>query len=229
MFGRVARRYDLLNHLLSASLDRVWRRRLARSLALPPGSRVLDLCCGTGDQAVALRRPGYRVVAGRLLPADAGARRAPKFARRDRRAAGPGRRSRPTPSRLALPGRAASTAPRSLSGCATSPTSTGPSAELARVLRPGGELGVLEFTVPAWQPLRGLYLFYFRHLLPGVGRPRLGRPRRLRLPAGARCSPFPQREEFIARLEAAGFDGRRLDQPLGRHPRPLPRPNGDRA
>ena len=43
MFGRVARRYDLLNHLLSASLDRVWRRKLARSLVLPPGSRVLDL------------------------------------------------------------------------------------------------------------------------------------------------------------------------------------------
>src|SRR5512139_842922 len=64
MFGRVAPRYDLLNHLLSASLDRLWRRRLAGSLGLPAGSRVLDLCSGTGDQSVALAQCGYRVAAG---------------------------------------------------------------------------------------------------------------------------------------------------------------------
>src|SRR5260370_1035619 len=76
MFGAVARRYDLLNHLLSAGLDRWWRRRAAAAaLRLPPGppgspgsggspgALVLDLCAGTGDQALALRRRGARVAA----------------------------------------------------------------------------------------------------------------------------------------------------------------------
>src|SRR4051812_40318658 len=63
MFAGVAPRYDLLNHVLSASLDFVWRRRAVAILGVPPGSPVLDLCCGTGDQAVALERRGARVAA----------------------------------------------------------------------------------------------------------------------------------------------------------------------
>ena len=63
MFAGVAPRYDLLNHVLSASLDLVWRRRAAATLDVPPGSPVLDLCCGTGDQATALKRRGARVAA----------------------------------------------------------------------------------------------------------------------------------------------------------------------
>ncbi len=73
MFAGVAPRYDLLNHLLSGSLDLVWRRRAAAALGLPAGSRVLDLCAGTGDQALALRRRGLSGRGGRLLRADAGA------------------------------------------------------------------------------------------------------------------------------------------------------------
>src|SRR4051812_5920834 len=63
MFAGVAPRYDLLNHVLSASLDFVWRRRTAAALGAPPGSPVLDLCCGTGDQAAALKKRGARVAA----------------------------------------------------------------------------------------------------------------------------------------------------------------------
>jgi len=63
MFAGVAPRYDLLNHLLSASLDLVWRRRAAAALGLAAGAEVLDLCCGTGDQATALARRGARVAA----------------------------------------------------------------------------------------------------------------------------------------------------------------------
>src|SRR6185503_12637746 len=80
MFARVAPVYDLLNHLLSASLDHVWRRKAAR-LVEAAAAPALDLCCGTGDQALALRRRGTRVAAADFcLPMVALARR--KFARR---------------------------------------------------------------------------------------------------------------------------------------------------
>ena len=63
MFGRIAPRYDFLNHFLSFSLDRLWRRRAAKrfsAILARPGVRVLDLCCGTGDLAFALWRRSVR-------------------------------------------------------------------------------------------------------------------------------------------------------------------------
>lgn len=201
MFGRVAPRYDLLNHLLSGSLDRLWRRRLARSLDLPAGSRVLDLCSGTGDQAVALSRQGYRVAAGDFcLPMLALSR--PKFG------ASPGAPA-PTPLQadaLVLPfgdgrfdGATVSFGLRNVADLDRA------FAELGRVVRPGGALGVLEFTVPAWQPLRALYLFYFRWILPGIGRILSGDASAYAyLPESV--LRFPQREAFLARAEAAGFE-----------------------
>jgi demethylmenaquinone methyltransferase/2-methoxy-6-polyprenyl-1,4-benzoquinol methylase len=207
MFGRVARRYDLLNHLLSASLDRVWRRKLARSLVLPPGSRVLDLCCGTGDQALALARPGVEIVAADFcLPMLALA--APKFASAARSAAAPADRRQPSvlnADALSLPFADASFHAATVSfGLRNVADLDRALEELARVLRPGGELGVLEFTVPAWQPLRGLYLFYFQHLLPKVGSLLSKDPTAYTyLPSSV--LDFPQRAAFTARLEAAGF------------------------
>jgi demethylmenaquinone methyltransferase/2-methoxy-6-polyprenyl-1,4-benzoquinol methylase len=215
MFGRVARRYDLLNHLLSASLDRVWRRKLARALVLPPGSRVLDLCCGTGDQALALRRPGVEIVAADFcLPMLALA--APKFRAASRTAgrttggpAGGIRAGVPATLNadalaLPFPDRSfhAATVSFGLRNVADLDRAL---AELARVLHPGGELGVLEFTVPAWHPLRGLYLFYFQHLLPRVGSLLSKDPTAYTyLPSSV--LDFPQREAFAARLAAAGFE-----------------------
>ena len=207
MFGRVARRYDLLNHLLSASLDRVWRRKLARSLVLPPGSRVLDLCCGTGDQALALRRPGVEIVAADFcLPMLALA--APKF-RKAAAPAGPGSAGVPSTLNadalaLPFPDRSfhAATVSFGLRNVADLDRAL---AELARVLHPGGELGVLEFTVPVRQPLRGLYLFYFQHLLPKVGSLLSNDPTAYTyLPSSV--LDFPQRAAFTARMAAAGFD-----------------------
>ncbi|GMU67005.1 MAG: demethylmenaquinone methyltransferase [Acidobacteriota bacterium] len=203
MFGRVARRYDLLNHLLSASMDRIWRRRLARDLRLPAGSRVLDLCSGTGDQSTALERRGYRVAAADFcLPMLALSR--PKFAA----AKGP----RPAPLQadaLALPFPAGSFDGATVSfGLRNVADLDRALAELARVLRPGGELGVLEFTVPAFPPLRALYLFYFRRLLPALGGWISGDPTAYAyLPESV--LGFPQREGFLARLAAAGFEAAR--------------------
>jgi len=209
MFAGVAPRYDLLNHLLSGSLDRVWRRRLAVSLGLPAGARVLDLCSGTGDQAVALERIGLRVAAADFcLPMLALA--APKFAR--------SRGPRPRPLQadaLSLPFPGAGFDGATVSFGLRNVADLGRAlSELARVLRPGGELGVLEFTVPARQPLRALYLFYFRRLLPGIGGLISGdRQAYSYLPESV--LGFPQREAFVARLAAAGFESGRFESLSG--------------
>lgn len=199
MFAGVAPRYDLLNHLLSASLDVVWRRKAAAMLDLPRGARALDLCAGTGDQALALRRRGAWVVAADFcVPMLAIARR--KF----------GRLAAPRPRALAADALALPFPDRSFQGATVSfglrnvANLDAALRQLAGVLRPGGKLVVLECALPTWQPLRALYLFYFLRLLPWIGR--------LISPRGSAYTylpnsvlGFPQRQEFLDRMTAAGF------------------------
>jgi len=208
MFAGVAPRYDLLNHLLSGALDVLWRRRAAAvlregGLAGRPGTPVLDLCCGTGDQATADAAAGRPVAAADFcVPMLALARR--KFRRHDRRD------RRPRPQALAADALSLPFPDRAFAGATVSfglrnvADLDAGLAQLARVLAPGGRLVVLEFALPRLRPLRALYLFYFRHLLPGIGR--------LLSPRGAAYSylpesvlQFPQRRDFLDRMAAAGF------------------------
>jgi demethylmenaquinone methyltransferase / 2-methoxy-6-polyprenyl-1,4-benzoquinol methylase len=199
MFAGVAPRYDLLNRLLSARLDVLWRRRSARQLAARTGETVLDLCCGTGDQALAIAQSGARVVAADFcLPMLALAQRKPA----------PGKRRRlelATADALVLPFADDTFDAASVSfGLRNVADLDRALAELARVLKPGGRLAVLEFALPERTPVRQLYLFYFLHILPRVGR--------LLSPRGSAYSylpasvvEFPQRQGFTARMLRAGF------------------------
>lgn len=200
MFAGVAPRYDLLNHLLSGALDVFWRRRAAAALGLGAGARVLDLCSGTGDQATAVGRRGPRVAAADFcVPMLALSRR--KFAA----AAGPG----PWPlaaDALALPFAAGRFDGATVSfGLRNVADLDRALAGLGVVLRPGGRLAVLEFALPEGRALRALYLFYFRRVLPAIGR--------LLSPRGSAYSylpasviEFPQRRSFTERMAAAGFE-----------------------
>jgi demethylmenaquinone methyltransferase/2-methoxy-6-polyprenyl-1,4-benzoquinol methylase len=201
MFAGVAPRYDLLNHLLSASLDVVWRRKAAAALDLPKEAEALDLCCGTGDQSVALRKRGARVASADFcIPMLALARR--KF----------GRLGSPRPAPLAADALALPFPRQRFDGATVSfglrnvADLDAALRQLAGVLRPGGRLVVLEFAVPERLVLRGLYLFYFRRLLPWIGRLVSARGSAYTyLPSSV--LEFPQRQGFLDRMAAAGFTG----------------------
>ena len=199
MFAGVAPRYDLLNHLLSASLDVLWRKRAADALALAPGQAALDLCCGTGDQAVALRRRGARVAAADFcVPMLAIARR--KFSEL----------TAPRPAALAADALALPFPLRRFHGATVSfglrnvVDLDAALRQLAGVLCPGGRLVVLECAIPRRQPLRGLYLFYFLRLLPWIGR-RISHRGSAYTYLPNSVLGFPQRQELLDRMAAAGF------------------------
>ncbi len=198
MFAGVAPRYDLLNRLLSARRDVAWRKQAAASLALPTGSLVLDLCCGTGDQALAVGREGNQVVAADFcLPMLALAR--DKY----QRVPGSGPRGLAGDT-LTLPfadstfdGATVSFGLRNVADLPAALT------EIARVLRPKGRISVLEAAVPD-NILRRPYLWYFTRVLPQIGR--------LLSHRGSAYSylpdsvlEFPQRNRFVELMRLAGL------------------------
>jgi demethylmenaquinone methyltransferase/2-methoxy-6-polyprenyl-1,4-benzoquinol methylase len=213
MFDAIAPRYDLLNHLLSAGLDRRWRDRAVDSLELSPGARAVDLCTGTADVAIALaRRALVRSVIGvdvagvmlRLGLAKVrrlGLERSIHLVRGDATripladgscdaaAIGFGIRNVAEPDRVL--------------------------AELARVLRRGGRLAILEFGQPRIPGIRTLYLWYFRYLLPFIGRG-ISRHRSAYSYLPASVSTFPSPNEFSRMLHRHGFaDVRAVPLSLG--------------
>jgi demethylmenaquinone methyltransferase / 2-methoxy-6-polyprenyl-1,4-benzoquinol methylase len=201
MFSSIAPRYDLLNHLLSLNVDRRWRRRAVALLGpeSSPDGRFLDNCAGTLDLAVEIaRRPGFR---GTVVGSDFAL---PMLLRGARK-----RERRPIDAvcadALRLPYRDATFHGATVGfGVRNLADLDRGLREMARVLRPGGRLVILEFTTPAWQPFRALYFFYFLRVLPLIGR--------LISMHGSAYSylpesvlRFPEPPELAARMEAAGF------------------------
>lgn len=167
MFSAIAPRYDFLNHLLSLNRDRVWRRKAIDRLLenRPSAGTYLDACTGTLDLALELAgRPEFR---GDVIACDFVVemldRGGPKVAGR------PVHRVCGDALSLPLPDGAVNAATVGF-GVRNLASLQDGLAELARVVRPGGRLVILEFTTPSWQPFRGLYLLYFRHILPLLGR-----------------------------------------------------------
>ena len=202
MFSAVAPRYDLLNHLLSFNVDRWWWRRAARSftpILARPEARVLDLCCGTGDLALALRRQ-TRDNLPPILAADFSHAMLERATRKFR-----GRNLTALEAdalRLPFPDSAFDLVVSAFGFRNLANYQTG-LREMRRVLRPEGECGILEFQEP-----RGftgaVYGLYFRRVLPVVGTMISGvRGAYGYLPASVRR--FPGAEEMLALMRAAGF------------------------
>jgi demethylmenaquinone methyltransferase/2-methoxy-6-polyprenyl-1,4-benzoquinol methylase len=205
MFGQIARRYDLLNHLLSLGIDRRWRRRTVR--LAPPGDDaklILDICTGTGDLALAYwRRSGPQV---RIVGTDF-CRPMLAIARDKCRRAGAAERiALLEADTLRLPFAADTFDIVCVAfGLRNVSDTDAGLREMVRVCRPGGQVAVLEFSTPRRWPLGALYGWYFRRVLPGVARV-LAHDRQGAynyLPASV--VQFPQGEEMQRRLRAAGL------------------------
>ena len=205
MFGQIARRYDLLNHLLSLNIDRGWRRRAVK--LVPPGDEgpVLDVCTGTGDLALAYwrSRPGRLPIVGAdfchpmLVVAAQKARRL--------RAETDVTWIEADAQQLPFADGRFQIVCEAFGLRNISDTQQG-LREMARVCRPGGRVAVLEFSMARCRPLRVLYGWYFRHLLPRLGQT-LARNRQDAynyLPASV--AEFPQGEELAERMRAVGLD-----------------------
>jgi demethylmenaquinone methyltransferase/2-methoxy-6-polyprenyl-1,4-benzoquinol methylase len=204
MFGEIAPSYDRMNHLLSLNIDRYWRSWTVRQLAPQPGEPILDLCTGTGDLAIAFwRATGGKseIVGADFCPEmlDVGRRK------QERAKIGP-ELSFVEADAQNLPFESGRFAIVSVAfGLRNVADTDRGLAEMARVCRPGGQVAVLEFSTPRWQPFRGFYLFYFRHILPRIGQ-LLARNKSSAysyLPASV--GQFPDGQALADRMTAAGL------------------------
>lgn len=207
MFNNIAPRYDLLNHVLSANIDRIWWRRTARTfrhILQQPEASILDVCCGTGDMTLALLR--YR-------PVDAHPVTALDFAhamlqRAQQKFSSPKyfchRVLTVEADALHMPIADNSTDLLTTAfGFRNLANYQGGLQEFHRVLRPGGELGILDFSEPIG-PLGFLYRFYFRNVLPRIGQALSGSAASYAyLPHSVHRFPSPP--EMLAMLESNGF------------------------
>jgi demethylmenaquinone methyltransferase/2-methoxy-6-polyprenyl-1,4-benzoquinol methylase len=204
MFGEIAGRYDFLNHLLSLNVDRYWRWRTVRTVAPKGGDRILDVCTGTGDLALAYHKAakGEAEIVGadfchemlalghqKGMKARAGDRLT--FIEADAQ-------SLPFPSdRFNIV-----TVAFGLRNVADTDAGL---AEMTRVCSPGGHVAVLEFSSPEWQPFKGIYSWYFRNVLPRIGQmlARNAESAYSYLPESV--GEFPQGEALAERMRRVGL------------------------
>ncbi len=203
MFDEIAPRYDLLNHVLSCNIDRFWWWRAARTfrtVLARPEAQVLDLCCGTGDMTLALLR--RRPVAGvPVLAADFAhqmlVRGATKFVPQGGLAF--------EADALHLPlGAASLDLLTTAFGFRNLANYRAGLEEFYRTLKPGGELGILDFSEPGgW--MGKLYAFYFRRVLPAIGGLLSGASEAYRyLPSSVQ--KFPEPAEMLGMMRSVGFE-----------------------
>jgi demethylmenaquinone methyltransferase/2-methoxy-6-polyprenyl-1,4-benzoquinol methylase len=203
MFDAIAGNYDFLNHLLSAGIDKRWRRKAIRSLKLTGRERVLDLCTGTADLAIAAvdASPGARDVLG------------VDFAGEMLRVGLDKTRGRGLAARIWLVRGDAALIPAA-SGSADAVTvafgirnvqdTRAACDEIFRVLVPGGRVAVLEFAIPTIPGIRSLYLWYFNRVLPRIGK-LISRHNAAYGYLPASVGAFATPDEFVKILRHSGF------------------------
>lgn len=202
MFDNIAPKYDLLNHTLSMSIDRVWRRRVVGEVRRAKPGRILDVATGTGDLAIAMAR---RIRDVQVLGVDLSEQML-AVARRKIEARGVDGRivlDRGDAERLAVADASVDVATVAFGVRNFGDLGAG-LRELARTIKPGGKVVILEFSRPRNRVFRALYEFYSYKILPRIGG-LVSRDKRAYEYLPASVGEFPAPEEFMAMMARAGF------------------------
>ena len=202
MFDNIAPKYDLLNHTISMSIDRVWRRRVVGEVRRAKPGRILDVATGTGDLAIAMAR---RIRDVQVLGVDLSEQML-AVARRKIEARGLDGRivlDRGDAERLAVADASVDVATVAFGVRNFGDLGAG-LRELARTIKPGGKVVILEFSRPRNRVFRALYEFYSYKILPRIGG-LVSRDKRAYEYLPASVGEFPAPEEFMAMMARAGF------------------------
>jgi demethylmenaquinone methyltransferase/2-methoxy-6-polyprenyl-1,4-benzoquinol methylase len=168
MFNGIAPRYDFLNHLLSAGIDRHWRARAIRSLGLTGQELILDLCTGTADLAIAARNA--RPSAARVVGVDFAGAMLKVGADKIRRGRLAGEIALVRGDVMRIPVADASMDAVTIAfGIRNVEDAQVACRDMHRVLKPGGRVAILEFAMPTAPLIRAAYSSYFHHILPRIG------------------------------------------------------------
>jgi demethylmenaquinone methyltransferase/2-methoxy-6-polyprenyl-1,4-benzoquinol methylase len=199
MFAGIAPRYDFLNHFLSISIDRHWRRVAAakvRDLAGPSPELCLDACCGTGDLAITLSRSlKTQVIAADFCH--------PMLTRASEKAVGRIRTIEADSLELPFPNSCFDVVTMAF-GLRNLQDRLSGLNEIRRVLKPGGAGVILEFSKPVVPVLRQVFEFYFSHVLPVVGSVVSGDSHAYRYLHDS-VKEFPDQRELLEMMRGAGF------------------------
>ncbi len=203
MFDRIARVYDRMNTVMTAGLDERWRERAADLAAAAPGGRALDVACGTGDLALALaRRVGP---AGEIVGIDFSPGMLDEARRKAAMLDGALGITYEQGDAMSLPHLDDAFDAATVGFGARNFADLGRGlAEMARVVRPGGRVVVLEITTPKRPPLSWFFSVWFDRVVPAIGRLAGDPDAYTYLPASVRRFPGP--EELGAELELAGLE-----------------------
>jgi demethylmenaquinone methyltransferase/2-methoxy-6-polyprenyl-1,4-benzoquinol methylase len=207
MFNAISPKYDALNRILSAGIDQSWRRKTLREILATGALNVLDVATGTADLALALAKgiPGSKVVgvdiSSGMLEVGRSKVRAKDLEGRVRLDLGDGEQ---------LPYEESSFGAVTVAfGVRNFENLEQGLRDMRRVLEPGGTLAVLEFSQPTAWPLRSLYLFYFKNILPRIGR-MVSKDASAYTYLPNSVQAFPYGEAFAAKLREAGFKSVRV-------------------
>lgn len=207
MFNAISPKYDALNRILSAGIDQSWRRKTLREIRATGALKLLDVATGTADLALALAKgiPGSKVVgvdiSSGMLEVGRSKVRAKDLEGRVRLDLGDGEQ---------LPYEESSFGAVTVAfGVRNFENLEQGLRDMRRVLEPGGTLAVLEFSQPTAWPLRSLYLFYFKNILPRIGR-MVSKDASAYTYLPNSVQAFPYGEAFAAKLREAGFKSVRV-------------------
>lgn len=203
MFDGIAGRYDFLNHFLSLGIDKIWRNKAIKEVAKVSPSKILDVATGTGDMAISASRkmPEAQITGVDIstLMLEVGKKKIIKLALSKQIVLDEGDSEN-------LPFTTGSfDAVMCAYGVRNFETLEKGLKEMNRVLRPGGKLVVLEFSQPKIFPVAQLYRFYFKHILPGLGKI-ISKHSQAYTYLPASVAAFPEGKKFIEILDQCGFE-----------------------